>query len=104
MFEQIGGGDAPSSGGGGGGNGLTGLTNILSQIDLPGLLRGVNSFVKLVGVFCPPLSQVIKTYISFILRTDLTITLFFVIDKFFFVYNDSFVSNCIQLLILTMRN
>lgn len=62
MFKQIEGGDAPSSNGGnggGGGNGLTGLTNILSQIDLPGLLRGVNSFVKLVGVFCPPLSQVI---------------------------------------------
>lgn len=59
IFEQIGGGDAPASGGGSGGTGLTGLTNILSQIDLPGLLRGVNSFVKLVGVFCPPLSQVI---------------------------------------------
>ncbi|KAJ8927975.1 hypothetical protein NQ314_019501, partial [Rhamnusium bicolor] len=39
------------------GGGLNGLTNILSTIDLPGLLRGVNSFVKLVGAFCPPLSQ-----------------------------------------------
>lgn len=60
VFEQIAGGNVPSSDGGTGGNGLSGLTNILSQIDLPGLLRGVNSFVKLVGVFCPPLSQVIK--------------------------------------------
>lgn len=70
IFEQIGGGNAPSSGASGG-NGLTGLTNILSQIDLPGLLRGVNSFVKLVGVFCPPLSQVIMKILYFKIRFDI---------------------------------
>jgi hypothetical protein len=35
-----------------------GLSDILGSIDIPGLLRSVNSIVKLVGVFCPPLSQV----------------------------------------------
>lgn len=39
------------------------MGNILQNIDLPGLLQGVNSFVKLIGAFCPPLSQVnLTTY------------------------------------------
>ncbi|XP_019881098.1 uncharacterized protein LOC109608971 isoform X2 [Aethina tumida] len=46
-----------------------GLTNILSSIDLPGLLRGVNSFVKLVGAFCPPLSQVLDNVIQNVTST-----------------------------------
>ncbi|ENN71902.1 hypothetical protein YQE_11439, partial [Dendroctonus ponderosae] len=46
-----------ASGSGGGLSGGGGLGNILSNIDLPGLLQGVNSFVKLIGAFCPPLSQ-----------------------------------------------
>ncbi|KAG5877053.1 hypothetical protein JTB14_029381 [Gonioctena quinquepunctata] len=59
-----GGNNAPMNGGG-----LGGLTNILSQIDLPGLLQGVNSFVKLVGVFCPPLSQVLDNVIQNVTST-----------------------------------
>ncbi|XP_072386199.1 uncharacterized protein [Diabrotica undecimpunctata] len=62
------------SGGGSGnsgssGGGLGGLTNILSQIDLPGLLRGINSFVKLVGVFCPPCSQILDNVIQNVTST-----------------------------------
>ncbi|KAJ8984504.1 hypothetical protein NQ317_014594 [Molorchus minor] len=54
---------------GGTGDGGNGLTNILSNIDLPGLLRGVNSFVKVVGVFCPPLSQVLDNVIQNVTST-----------------------------------
>ncbi|CAH0560936.1 unnamed protein product [Brassicogethes aeneus] len=50
-------------------SGPGGLTNILSNIDLPGLLRGVNSFVKLVGAFCPPLSQVLDNVIQNVTST-----------------------------------
>nr|CAH7722160.1 unnamed protein product [Callosobruchus chinensis] len=67
---QLGPGGGSSSGGGSGGlGGLGGLTDILSQIDLPGLLRGVNSVVKLVGVFCPPLSQVLDNVIQNVTST-----------------------------------
>ncbi|XP_023018589.2 uncharacterized protein isoform X2 [Leptinotarsa decemlineata] len=59
-----GGNNAPMAGGG-----LGGLTNILSQIDLPGLLQGINSFVKLVGAFCPPLSQVLDNVIQNVTST-----------------------------------
>ncbi|CAG9861566.1 unnamed protein product [Phyllotreta striolata] len=52
-----------------GGGGLGGLTNILSQVDLPGLLRGINSFVKLVGVFCPPCSQILDNVIQNVTST-----------------------------------
>ncbi|CAH1124539.1 unnamed protein product [Ceutorhynchus assimilis] len=55
---------ASASGGGGGG-----LAGILSNIDLPGLLQGVNSFVKLVGAFCPPLSQVLDNVIQNVTST-----------------------------------
>ncbi|CAH1159912.1 unnamed protein product [Phaedon cochleariae] len=57
-------GTTPMSGGG-----LGGLTNILSQVDLPGLLRGVNSLVKLVGAFCPPLSQILDNVIQNVTST-----------------------------------
>ncbi|XP_063914872.1 uncharacterized protein LOC135131177 isoform X2 [Zophobas morio] len=40
------------------------LTDVLSSIDIPALLRSVNSIVKLVGVFCPPLSQVLDNVIQ----------------------------------------
>ncbi|XP_066154184.1 uncharacterized protein [Euwallacea fornicatus] len=53
-----------SAGGGGGG-----LAGILSNIDLPGLLQGVNSFVKLIGAFCPPLSQVLDNVIQNVTST-----------------------------------
>ncbi|XP_076273616.1 uncharacterized protein LOC143204739 isoform X1 [Rhynchophorus ferrugineus] len=46
-----------------------GLGSILSNIDLPGLLQGVNSFVKLVGAFCPPLSQVLDNVIQNVTST-----------------------------------
>uniref|UniRef100_A0A6P7F0V9 Uncharacterized protein LOC114325161 isoform X1 n=1 Tax=Diabrotica virgifera virgifera TaxID=50390 RepID=A0A6P7F0V9_DIAVI len=65
---QLGSGGGSGSSGGSGG-GLGGLTNILSQIDLPGLLRGVNSFVKLVGVFCPPCSQILDNVIQNVTST-----------------------------------
>ncbi|XP_028128932.2 uncharacterized protein LOC114325161 isoform X2 [Diabrotica virgifera virgifera] len=65
---QLGSGSGSGSSGGSGG-GLGGLTNILSQIDLPGLLRGVNSFVKLVGVFCPPCSQILDNVIQNVTST-----------------------------------
>lgn len=53
-----------ASGGGGGG-----LGSLLSNIDLPGLLQGVNSFVKLIGAFCPPLSQVLDNVIQNVTST-----------------------------------
>ncbi|KAL3265269.1 hypothetical protein HHI36_009481 [Cryptolaemus montrouzieri] len=43
---------------------IGGLTNILQNIDLPGLLRGINSFVGLVRQFCPPLSQILDNVIQ----------------------------------------
>ncbi|VEN60266.1 unnamed protein product [Callosobruchus maculatus] len=70
VLVYLGPGGSSSSGGGAGGlGGLGGLTDILSQIDLPGLLRGVNSIVKLVGVFCPPLSQVLDNVIQNVTST-----------------------------------
>ncbi|KAH1021104.1 hypothetical protein HUJ04_010663 [Dendroctonus ponderosae] len=58
-----------ASGSGGGLSGGGGLGNILSNIDLPGLLQGVNSFVKLIGAFCPPLSQVLDNVIQNVTST-----------------------------------
>ncbi|XP_057661888.1 uncharacterized protein LOC130897179 isoform X2 [Diorhabda carinulata] len=46
-----------------------GLTNILSQIDLPGLLQGINSFVKLIGTFCTPCGQVLDNVIQNVTST-----------------------------------
>ncbi|KAJ3631476.1 hypothetical protein MTP99_012603 [Tenebrio molitor] len=46
-----------------------GLSDILGSIDIPGLLRSVNSIVKLVGVFCPPLSQVLDNVIQNVTST-----------------------------------
>ncbi|XP_045480385.1 uncharacterized protein LOC123684918 isoform X1 [Harmonia axyridis] len=43
---------------------IGGLTNILQNIDLPGLLRGINSFVGLIRQFCPPLSQILDNVIQ----------------------------------------
>ncbi|XP_060530125.1 uncharacterized protein LOC132704269 isoform X2 [Cylas formicarius] len=54
---------------GGASTGGGGLTNILSNIDLPGLLQGVNSLVKLVGAFCPPLSQVLDNVVQNVTST-----------------------------------
>lgn len=53
-----------SSGGGGGG-----LTNVLQNIDLPGLLRGVNAVVGLIRQFCPPLSQILDNVIQNVTST-----------------------------------
>ncbi|XP_050308338.1 uncharacterized protein LOC126744819 isoform X2 [Anthonomus grandis grandis] len=58
-----------SAASGGGLLGSGGLAGILSNIDLPGLLQGVNSFVKLVGAFCPPLSQVLDNVIQNVTST-----------------------------------
>ncbi|ERL94490.1 hypothetical protein D910_11767 [Dendroctonus ponderosae] len=58
-----------ASGSGGGLSGGGGLGNILSNIDLPGLLQGLNSFVKLIGAFCPPLSQVLDNVIQNVTST-----------------------------------
>ncbi|KAL1505462.1 hypothetical protein ABEB36_005029 [Hypothenemus hampei] len=46
-----------------------GLAGILQNIDIAGLLQGVNSFVKLVGAFCPPLSQVLDNVIQNVTST-----------------------------------
>ncbi|KAJ8915918.1 hypothetical protein NQ315_015533 [Exocentrus adspersus] len=64
MFIQLGGTSSNNNGGN-----TNAITNILSTIDLPGLLRGVNSFVKLVGAFCPPLSQVLDNVIQNVTST-----------------------------------
>ncbi|RZC32608.1 DNA-directed RNA polymerase I subunit rpa1, partial [Asbolus verrucosus] len=46
-----------------------GLAEVLSTLDIPALLRSVNSLVKLVGVFCPPLSQVLDNVIQNVTST-----------------------------------
>lgn len=46
-----------------------GLTNILSQIDLPGLLQGINSFVKLIGALCTPCGQILDNVIQNVTST-----------------------------------